>query len=41
MKEMKQEGLQSSGNSRVKKEMDLQHPFSSESCRSSTVDHDE
>ena len=34
--------LQRSGNSRrVKKEMDLQHPFSSESCRSSTVDHDE
>ena len=29
-----------SGNSRrVKKEMDLQHSFSSESCRSSTVDH--
>ena len=33
---MKQEGSR-----RVKKEMDLQHPFSSESCRSSTVDHDE
>ena len=34
--------LQSSGNSRrVRKDMDLQHPFSSESCRSSTVDHDE
>ena len=32
--------LQRSGNSRrVKKEMDLQHSFSSESCRSSTVDH--
>ena len=34
--------LQSSENSRrVRKEMDLQHHFSSESCRSSTVDHDE
>ena len=34
--------LQSSGNSRtVRKGVDLQHPFSSESCRSSTVDHDE
>ena len=34
--------LQSSGNSRwVGKGMDLQLPFSSESCRSSTVDHDE
>ena len=34
--------LQSSGNSRrVKKGLDLQHPTSSESCRSSTVDHDE
>ena len=31
-----------SGNSRrVRKGMDLQHPFSSKSCRSSTVDHDE
>ena len=34
--------LQSSGNSRkVRKGLDLQHPFSSESRRSSTVDHDE
>ena len=34
--------LQSSGNSRrLRKGMDLQHPASSESCRSSTVDHDE
>ena len=34
--------LQSSGNSRrVRKGLGLQHPFSSESCRSSTVDHDE
>ena len=34
--------VQRSGNSRrVEKQIDLQHPFSSESCRSSTVDHDE
>ena len=34
--------LQSSGNSRrVRKGLDLQHPTSSESCRYSTVDHDE
>ena len=34
--------LQSSGNSRrVRKWLDLQHPTSSESCRSSMVDHDE
>ena len=34
--------LQSSGNSRrVRKGLDLQHPTSSESCRSSMVDHDE
>ena len=34
--------LQSSRNSRrVRKELDLQHPTSPESCRSSTVDHDE
>ena len=34
--------LQSSGSSRrVRKGLDLQHPSSSESCRSSTVDHDE
>ena len=34
--------LQSSRNSgRVRKGMDLQHPYLSESCRSSTVDHDE
>ena len=32
--------LQRSGNSRrVKKEIALQYPFSSESCRSSTMDH--
>ena len=34
--------LQSSGNSRrLRKGLDLQHPTSSESCRSSMVDHDE
>ena len=34
--------LQSSGNSRrVRKELGLQHPTSSESCRSSMVDYDE
>ena len=34
--------LQRSCNSRrVRKEVDLQHSFSSESCRSSTMDHDE
>ena len=36
------ERLQSSGNlRRVRKGLDLQHPTSSESCRSSMVDHDE
>ena len=34
--------LQSSGTSRrVRKGLDLQHPFSSESCTSSTMNHDE
>ena len=34
--------LQISGNSRrARRELDLQHPTSSESCRSSMVDHDE
>ena len=39
---MKQEDCRALETSRrVRKGLDLQHPTSSESCRSSTVDHDE